>query len=89
MKALLITVCFMFTSAKETIKFIKAARDPNYEKEVTDVTATLNDDDLILEYDTVARIASLPLHCHHVEFPYKLGQVLTSESDLKTPSGKC
>jgi len=76
----------MFTSAKETVKFIKATRDPNYEKEVTDVTAALNDDDLILEYDTVARIASLPLHCHHVEFPYKLGQVLTSESDLKTPS---
>jgi len=50
------------------------------------VTEGLNDDDLQLSYETVARIASLPLHCYKVEYPYKLGQVLASDSDLKTPS---
>jgi len=50
------------------------------------VTEGLNDDDLQLTYETVARITSLPLHCYKVEYPYKLGQVLASDSDLKTPS---
>ena len=30
------------------------------------VTEGLNDDDLSLDYDTVASLASLPLHCHSV-----------------------
>ena len=51
------------------------------------VTEGLNDDDLEVSYETVARISSLPLHCYKVEYPYKLGQVLNSDSDLKTPSG--
>jgi len=50
------------------------------------VTEGLNDDDLEVSYETVARISSLPLHCYKVEYPYKLGQVLNSDSDLKTPS---
>lgn len=50
------------------------------------VTEGLNDDDLQLSYETVSRIASLPLHCYKVEYPYKLGQVLASDSDLRTPS---
>ena len=53
------------------------------------VTEGLTDDDLSLDYDTVARIASLPLHCHSVEFPNKLSQVLDSESDLLPPRGQC
>ena len=54
-----------------------------------DVTEGLNDDDLSLDYDTVARIASLPLHCHSVEFPNKLSQVLDSEAELLPPRGQC
>ena len=53
------------------------------------VTEGLNDDDLSLDYDTVARIASLPLHCHSVEFPHKLSQVLDSEAELLPPRGQC
>ena len=30
-------------------------------------------------------LAQLPLHCMHHEFPYKLGQTLGSEKDLKSP----
>ena len=57
--------------------------------ELEDVTASLNDDDLALDYDTVTRIASLPLHCHSVEYPNKLQQVLNADSDLLPPSGGC
>ena len=31
-------------------------------------------------------LARLPLHCMHQEFPYRLGQTLDSEKDLRTPS---
>ena len=51
------------------------------------VTVGLNDDDLSLDYDTVARIASLPLHCHSVEYPNKLSQVLDGDEDLLPPRG--
>ena len=53
------------------------------------VTEGLNDDDLSLDYDTVARIASLPLHCHSVEYPNKLSQVLEGDADLLPPRGRC
>ena len=53
------------------------------------VTEGLNDDDLSLDYDTVARIASLPLHCHSVEYPNKLSQVLDGDEDLLPPRGQC
>ena len=53
------------------------------------VTEGLNDDDLSLDYDTVARIASLPLHCHSVEYPNKLSQVLDGDSNLLPPRGQC
>jgi len=49
------------------------------------VTEGLNDDDLSLDYATVARIASLPLHCHSVEYPNKLSQVLDGDADLLPP----
>merc|ERR1719347_2087420 len=45
----------------------------------------LQDEDLILDYDTMSRLASLPFHCIEVEYPYKLGQVLLSESELLSP----
>ena len=45
------------------------------------------DADLDLDYDTVARLASLPLHCHSVEYPNKLNQVLQNQSELLFPSG--
>ena len=54
--------------------------------EMRGVTEGLNDDDLDLDYETVARIASLPLHCYEVEYPNKLNQVLNDETDLLPPS---
>jgi len=45
----------------------------------------LQDEDLILDYDTMSRLATLPFHCIEVEYPYKLGQVLLSESELLPP----
>ena len=45
------------------------------------------DDDLDLDYETVAQLASLPLHCHGVEYPNKLNQVLQNETELLSPSG--
>ena len=51
------------------------------------VTEGLNDDDLSLDYDTVARIASLPVHCRSVEYPNKLSQVLDGDEDLLPPRG--
>ena len=53
--------------------------------DLENVTEGLNDDDLSLDYDTVARIASLPLHCHSVEYPNKLSQVLEGDADLLPP----
>ena len=83
MRTLIITATVVLVTANT----IKAARDPKNEKETSEVTASLNDDDLLLGYETVARIASLPLHCHSVEYPNKLGQVLAEESELLPPSG--
>ena len=52
-----------------------------------EVTSPLNDDDLSLDYETVARVASLPLTCYSQEFPNKLSQTLDKETDLLPPSG--
>merc|ERR1719350_531172 len=41
--------------------------------------------DLELDYETVSRLAALPLHCYNVEFPYKSGHVLLSEENLQLP----
>lgn len=38
-----------------------------------------------LTENQAAQIFSLPIHCLEVEYPNKLGQVLGSEKDLKTP----
>jgi hypothetical protein len=40
---------------------------------------------IILSDELAAKIFSLPIHCLEVEYPNKLGQVLGSKSDLKTP----
>jgi hypothetical protein len=42
--------------------------------------------DLQRDYDTVARLAGLPLRCYKVEYPSKLGQVLESAAGLQPPS---
>jgi len=47
--------------------------------------ADIEDSDLILDYDTMARMASLPFHCIETEYPNKLGQVLLSETELLSP----
>jgi len=42
-------------------------------------------DDLKLDYETMKKFAALPLHCIETEYPYKLGQVLSSDEDLQSP----
>ena len=44
--------------------------------------------DLHLSYETVSRLAGLPLHCYNTEFPNKLNQVLSDDSELLSPSGE-
>ena len=39
-------------------------------------TEELNDNDLVLSYENVVEIASLPLHCLDREYPYKLRQAV-------------
>jgi len=43
-------------------------------------------DDLDLDYQTVSQLSSLPLHCHVVEYPNKLNQVLQNATELLSPS---
>jgi len=38
-----------------------------------------------LTEDQARHILSLPVHCLEVEYPNKMGQVLGSDADLKTP----
>jgi hypothetical protein len=42
--------------------------------------------DLQLNYKTMEKFAALPLSCIETEYPYKLGQVISSDEDLKSPS---
>lgn len=42
-------------------------------------------DGLTLDYSTMEKFAALPLHCIEQEYPYKLGQVLATNEDLKSP----
>ena len=37
---------------------------------------------------SASRLAGLPLHCAHVEYPNKLSQVLENQTELLAPSGK-
>lgn len=41
--------------------------------------------ELKLEFDEAQKIIELPLHCLTVEYPNKLGQVLASATELKSP----
>ncbi|NOQ71293.1 MAG: DUF2891 family protein [Crocinitomix sp.] len=43
-------------------------------------------DDLKLDYQSMEKFAALPLHCIETEYPYKLGQVISSDEDLRSPS---
>ena len=64
---------------------LQQLQEPGKDTNADEVTD--DDDDLDLDYDTVARIASLPLHCHSVEYPNKLQQVLQNETELLSPAG--
>lgn len=44
-----------------------------------------DDTGLKLDYATMDKFAALPLHCIETEYPYKLGQVISSDEDLKSP----
>ena len=86
MRILFLSAClFLATTKTELVK--DAFYLVKLDKDDMEVTAPLNDDDLLLDYETVARIASLPLHCHSIEYPNKLQQTLTSDSELLPPSG--
>ena len=39
----------------------------------------------VLNLEQANRLAQLPLHCMNTEYPNKLGQIIGSEADLKTP----
>lgn len=43
-------------------------------------------DDLVLTYANMEKFAALPLHCIVTEYPNKLGQVISSDADLRSPS---
>ena len=43
-------------------------------------------DDLELSYANMEKFAALPLHCIGTEYPNKLGQVISADSDLRSPS---
>lgn len=43
-------------------------------------------DDLVLSYANMEKFAALPLHCITTEYPNKLGQVISTDADLKSPS---
>ncbi len=42
-------------------------------------------EELVLTLSEAEKIIDLPLHCIEIEYPNKLGQVLGSDADLKTP----
>ncbi|TCV12569.1 DUF2891 family protein [Sphingobacterium alimentarium] len=57
----------------------KVANDKSKEESTTSVAH------LTLSEAQAAQIFSLPIHCLEVEYPNKLGQVLGSDQDLKSP----
>ncbi len=42
--------------------------------------------DLELNYETAVKFAALPLECIEAEYPNKLGQVVSSDADLRAPA---
>merc|ERR1711915_449210 len=67
-----------------SLSYISSLSNALENHNVKDVPHT--QDDLDLDYETVARLASLPPHCHSVEYPNKLNQVLQNETELLPPS---
>merc|ERR1719228_1165579 len=53
---------------------------------VSEIQSVPVEADLELDYSTVVQLASLPLHCHNVEYPNKLGQVLQDSTELLSPA---
>lgn len=51
----------------------------------TTLTETTSEATLQLSLDEAKKIIELPLHCLEVEYPNKLGQVLASSEELKSP----
>lgn len=49
------------------------------------ITFSQENEVISLEYETLQKFANLPLHCIQQEYPYKLGQVLSSKKDLHAP----
>lgn len=54
-------------------------------KEEKDLVSINESPNLSLTVDQAAHILSLPIHCLEVAYPNKLGQVIGSSNDLKTP----
>lgn len=68
----------------EAVEYLNVEESGHATKEFS--LRRIDNSDLDLSYDTVVRLASLPLTCYSVEYPNKLNQVLAEEQDLLSPS---
>lgn len=59
--------------------------EPRVKQKEENVGNTVKVEQLTLNEETAKRIFELPTHCLTIEYPNKLGQVLGSETDLKSP----
>src|SRR5690606_39598376 len=76
-KMVILTVCFFFFQAEDGI------RDFHVTGVQTCALPILTQRSL--DEAVAKRIFKLPTHCLTIEYPNKLGQVLGSEADLKSP----
>ena len=65
----------------------KSKEAPEQDTSIVDEISkkVMNVDPVILTKEQADELAELPLACINNQYPYKLGQTLTSENDLKTP----
>ena len=68
-----ITFCFIFSNCSDNPSTDTNSPDPALRQYIT------------LTEELASQIFSLPTHCLEVEYPNKLGQVLGSDADLKSP----
>lgn len=53
---------------------------------ISGVGVAQEENKLKLDYATATKFAELPLECIETEYPYKLGQVISGDEDLRSPS---
>ncbi|GAB4162210.1 MAG: DUF2891 domain-containing protein [Winogradskyella sp.] len=72
---ILLLLCFNCENQKENE--VQSSNESSKPSEIVEVPK--------LNLDQANRLATLPIHCINTEYPNKLGQVLGSEDDLKSP----